>query len=84
MTINAMVKMKKQVLLVVAAMMATVSVNAQEETKHEVGVFYGINSASDILSSITSAFAAAAGDQSSFWGPVSTITTFRQLLVLVV
>lgn len=57
-------------MMVVAAMMATVSVNAQEETKHEVGVFYGINSASDILSSITSAFAAAAGDQSSFWGPV--------------
>lgn len=62
--------MKKLVLMVVAAMMATVSVNAQEETKHEVGVFYGINSASDILSSITSAFAAAAGDQSSFFGPI--------------
>ena len=70
MTINAMVKMKKKVLMVVAAMMATVSVNAQEETKHEIGVFYGIDSASDIVSSITSAFAAAAGDQSSFWGPV--------------
>ena len=62
--------MKKLVLMVVAAMMATVSVNAQEETKHEIGVFYGIDSASDIVSSITSAFAAAAGDQSSFWGPV--------------
>ena len=62
--------MKKFFLMVVAAMMATVSVNAQDETKHEIGVFYGIDSASDIVSSITSAFAAAAGDQSSFWGPV--------------
>jgi hypothetical protein len=64
-----MVKMKKVVLMVVAAMMAAVSVNAQDE-KHEIGVFYGIDSASDIVSSITSAFAAAAGDQSSFFGPV--------------
>ena len=70
MTINAIVKMKKFFLMVVAAMMATVSVNAQDETKHEIGVFYGIDSASDIVSSITSAFAVAAGDQSSFFGPI--------------
>ena len=57
-------------MMVVAAMMATVSVNAQEETKHEVGVFYGVESASNFASYVTSAFAVAAGDQSSFWGPV--------------
>ena len=62
--------MKKILLMVVAAMMATVSVNAQNELKHEVGAFYGIGSASNIFSAITSSISAAAGDQSSFWGPV--------------
>ena len=51
-------------------MMAVVNVNAQDETKNEFGVFYGTGSASDILSYITSSISAAAGDQSSFWGPV--------------
>ena len=55
--------------MVVAAMMATMSVNAQDE-KNEIGVFYGIGSASDIFSTYTSIFAAAAGHQSSWWGPV--------------
>ena len=41
--------MKKILLMAVVAMMATMSVNAQsDEPKHEVGVFYGIGSASDI------------------------------------
>ena len=62
--------MKKFSVMVVAAMMAIVSVQAQDELKHEVGVFYGLGSASDILSIITSAISAAAGDQSSFWGPI--------------
>jgi len=62
--------MKKILVMIVAAMMASVNVNAQDELKHEVGVFYGIESASNILSYITGSIAAAAGDQSSFWGPV--------------
>jgi hypothetical protein len=62
--------MKKILIMVVAAMMATVSVNAQDELKHEVGVFYGVGSASNIFSAITSSISAAAGDQSSFWGPI--------------
>lgn len=62
--------MKKILLMVVTAMMVTMNVNAQDDLKHEVGVFYGLGSASDILSTYTSAFAAAAGDQSSWWGPV--------------
>ncbi|MBO4891211.1 MAG: hypothetical protein J5502_01270 [Prevotella sp.] len=62
--------MKKYLVMVVAAMMATVSVNAQDELKHEVGVFYGFESASNILSILTSSISAAAGDQSSFWGPI--------------
>ena len=62
--------MKKFILMVSVAMMAVVNVNAQDELKHEVGVFYGFGSASDILSTLTSAFAAAVGEQSSWWGPV--------------
>ena len=62
--------MKKILIMVVAAMMATVSVNAQDELKHEVGVFYGVGSASNLFSIITSSISAAAGDQSSFWGPI--------------
>lgn len=61
--------MKKVFMMLVAAMIATVSVNAQDE-KNEVGVFYGIESASNILSIYSSMFSAAAGDQSSWWGPV--------------
>ena len=65
--------MKKFFLMVVAVLMAASSVNAQDdgyEKKHEVGVFYGIESASNILSVYSGMFAAAAGDQSSWWGPV--------------
>ena len=61
--------MKKILIMVVAAMMATVSVQAQEQ-KHEVGVFYGLESASNVFSVITGSISAAAGDQSSFWGPI--------------
>ena len=61
--------MKKFLVMVVAAMMATMNVNAQDE-KNEIGVFYGIDSASNIISAFTSSFAAAAGDQSSWWGPI--------------
>ena len=62
--------MKKILVMVVAAMMATVNVNAQDEFKNEIGVFYGFESVSNIFSVYSSMFAAAAGDQSSFWGPV--------------
>ena len=62
--------MKKYLVMVVAAMMATVNVNAQDEFKNEIGVFYGFESASNIFSVYSNMFAAAAGDQSSFWGPV--------------
>ena len=73
--------MKKFLVMVVAAMMATVSVQAQDEPKNEIGVFYGIESVSNILSVYSSMFAAAAGDQSSFGVPSawSIITMFRPL-----
>ncbi|MBR0275692.1 MAG: outer membrane beta-barrel protein [Prevotella sp.] len=62
--------MKKMLVMAVAALMATMSVQAQNEQKNEVGVFYGVGSASNLFSVYTGAFAAAAGDQSSFWGPI--------------
>ena len=62
-------KVKTLLLLTTAAMMAAASVNAQDEQRHEVGAFYGIESASNILSVYSSMFSAAAGDQSSWWGP---------------
>lgn len=62
--------MKKIILIAVAAMMATMNVNAQDDLKNEIGVFYGVESASNILSIYSTMFAAAAGDQSSWWGPI--------------
>ena len=61
--------MKKILVMVAVAMMTALSVNAQS-FKHEVGVFYGFESASNVFSLVTSAISAAAGDQSSFWGPI--------------
>ena len=50
---------------------ALFSMGAQaQDCKNEIGVFYGFDSASNIFSIVTSAISAAAGDQSSFWGPV--------------
>ena len=68
--IEKSVTMKKFLVMVAAAMMAATSVNAQEEPKHEVGLFYGFGSVSNIFSTYTSMFSAATGDQSSFFGPI--------------
>ena len=62
--------MKKILVMLVVALMTTVNVVAQNDTRHEIGVYYGFASASDVLSTITSSISAAAGDQSSFFGPI--------------
>lgn len=62
--------MKKYLLMVAVAILTAMNVSAQDELKSEVGVFIGTGSASDILSVYTGMFAAAAGDQSSFVGPI--------------
>jgi len=62
--------MKKMMMMVAVAIMTAMSVNAQSELKHEVGVFYGFESASNVFSVFTSMISAAAGDKSSFWGPI--------------
>ena len=60
--------MKKFFVAICVALLG-ISVQAQEQ-KHEVGAFYGLGSASNVLSFITTVFSVAAGDQGSFWGPV--------------
>lgn len=63
--------MKKLIMLVVAAMMVTVSASAQnDDLKNEIGVYYGLGSCSGIVSIIGHAFGSSLGEQSSFWGPV--------------
>lgn len=62
--------MKKFLVVMAAIMMTAMSVNAQDEQRSEVGVFYGTSSASNILSVFSTMFSAAVGDQSSWWGPV--------------
>lgn len=61
--------MKKIIIMAAVALMTALSAQAQD-CKNEIGVFYGFASASNLLSIITSSISAAAGDQSSFWGPV--------------
>ncbi len=62
--------MKKLLMMAAVAMMTVVNVNAQDEKKNEIGVFYGTGSASNLFSAFSGAFAASAGDQSSWWGPI--------------
>lgn len=59
----------KKIFLTLCVALLSMSIQAQD-FKHEVGVYYGAGSASDLLSIYTSVFAAAAGDQTSFWGPI--------------
>lgn len=61
--------MKKLFLMAVAAMMATVSINAQDEWQNEIAVAYGAGSNTDIVSSI--GVGMFTGKQTSYWGPVS-------------
>ena len=59
----------KKIFVTMCVALLSMSIQAQD-FKHEVGVFYGFESASNVFSVITSAISAAAGDQSSFWGPI--------------
>lgn len=59
----------KKIFVAMCVALLCMGVQAQEE-KHEVGVFYGVGSASNVLSFVTSVWSVAAGDQASFWGPI--------------
>ena len=57
--------------IIVTMCVALFSMGAQAlDCKNEIGLFYGLGSASNLFSIITSSISAAAGDQSSFWGPI--------------
>ena len=68
--------MKKILLMVVVAMMATVSANAQQEWKNEISIAYGRGSNTDVLTSIFKGM--FTGEQLDYWGPVS-IEYFRRV-----
>ena len=69
--------MKKIAILAVAAIMTTLSVNAQngyEETKHEIAVSYGIESNSqilDVFENIGGVLSGVSFDNEKFIGPVA-------------
>ena len=69
--------MKKLLMIVAAAMMTEMSVNAQngyDDTKHEVAISYGIDSNSQIIDAfevIGGAIVGAKFDNEKFFGPIS-------------
>ncbi len=69
--------MKKIFLMVVAAMMATVNVSAQDEWRNEVSVAYGFGSNTYLISTIYSGI--FTGDQKNYWGPVSVEYFYRPI-----
>ena len=60
----------KNFFVTMCVVLLSLGVQAQDELKNEIGVFYGLGSASNVFSFITNAYSAAAGDQGSFWGPI--------------
>lgn len=63
--------MKKFFAMIAVAMLATLTVKAQsDEPKNEIGVYYGVASASDIISTYASVLTFSSDDQTGFWGPV--------------
>ena len=63
----------KKMMMIAAMLVASLSMNAQDDDlKNEIGVYYGLGSASDIVSTVTTTISKAfsSSDQSGFWGPV--------------
>ena len=58
-------------MMIAAMLVAAVTVQAQDDDlQNEIGVYYGFGAASDIVSTIGTAFSFNHSDQSGFWGPV--------------
>lgn len=69
--------MKRMMLMVVVAIMTTLTVNAQnEDLKNEIGVAYGFGSNTDLIGSFYKGI--FTGKQLSYWGPVS-VEYFRRV-----
>ena len=61
--------MKVKNLLVAAALMVAMNVNAQDDYRNEISIAYGTGSNTDIVSSIGKGM--FTGKQLNYWGPVS-------------
>lgn len=61
--------MKKILVMAVAALMATVSVHAQDEYRNEISIAYGGGSNTDIVSTLGKGM--FTGKQLDYWGPFS-------------
>ncbi len=61
----------KKILMMVTMMVAALTASAQDDDlKNEIGVYYGFGSASNIVSTIGTAFNWDSSDKTGFWGPV--------------
>lgn len=61
----------KKILMMVTMMVAALTASAQDDDlKNEIGVYYGFGSASNIVSTIGTAFNWSSSDKTGFWGPV--------------
>ena len=65
----------KQFLLVVAALMATMNVSAQDEWKNEISIAYGGGANTDIVMSLAKGM--FTGKQLDYWGPISAEYFYR-------
>ena len=63
--------MIKKLFLLATILVAAMTASAQDDDlKNEIGVYYGFGSASNVVSSIGTAFSFSNSDKSGFWGPV--------------
>lgn len=61
----------KKIMMIATMLVAALTLSAQNnELKNEVGVYYGFASASNIVSTIASAFSFTSDQQTSFYGPI--------------
>lgn len=61
----------KKILMMITMVVTALTASAQnDDLKHEIGVYYGFGSASNIVSSIGTAFNWDSSDKTGFWGPV--------------
>ncbi len=66
-----MIQEMKKFFAIAAMLVATLSASAQnDDLKNEVGLYYGLGSATNIVSAIGTAFNLDNKDKKGFWGPI--------------
>ena len=62
--------MMKKLMMIATMLVAALTASAQNDNlKNEIGIYYGVGSASDLFSVFSEVFTFAT-EQDSFWGPV--------------